>query len=476
MFRFELYDFQEYAINETMTIEITADGRRVYIENVMWEKSRQMGMSWTGMAIQLWGLLFDSGWASLNQNRKESKVDDGGEGSTTDSLMGKLRFMYDNLPEWIKDFAPVSFKFLEARNRRTGAFVHGESANVNSGRGGTYKMVFQDEDAFIPASEIVFAAVRHGCKRGIVKNSTPNGKGNCFYRIKQLENTTFKKLRFHWSQHPVFGHEQSTLEGKITSPWYEVQCSDMTVEDIAQELDISYDKSVQARVFPEFSQEQNVLRDPFQKAYDPERELHLDFDYGVSDPTSVGFMQMYDDTMVYIAEYESSGIVSVHVEAIKGILSSIGYTGRHEDLVCHGDPSGSNTDPITGTSVVAEYGEAGIIINHEQTGVKAGIDKVRVRLKQRKILVNESCLHTINCFENCRWKTDKAGGVVPGQTKYLHDWTSHAMDRIRYKVMILFPTEDNSEDAFLQFMREEVEAGAINPGRLQETMLEGLEE
>jgi hypothetical protein len=51
-----------------------------------------------------------------------------------------------------------------------------------------------------------------------------------------------KFIRLHWSAHPFY-----------TKEWYDWKTKSMTIEQVAQELEISYDASVSGRVYPRFA-------------------------------------------------------------------------------------------------------------------------------------------------------------------------------------------------------------------------------
>lgn len=79
-----------------------------------------------------------------------------------------------------------------------------------------------------------------GC---IIYNSTPLGKFNEYYRMRLLAlDKKMKHIRLHWSLNPMY-----------TKEWYEWRTKAMTAEQIAQELEISYDASVTGRVYPRFA-------------------------------------------------------------------------------------------------------------------------------------------------------------------------------------------------------------------------------
>lgn len=104
--------------------------------NVFVEKSRQMGVSWLIMAIFLYGWLFH-GHKYHVISQKETDVDKIGD---MRSLFEKLRFMINNLPQWMlpegfSKQADTSFnKRMLVSNPMTSASISGESANPNAGR------------------------------------------------------------------------------------------------------------------------------------------------------------------------------------------------------------------------------------------------------------------------------------------------------------------------------------------------------
>ncbi len=179
--RFRLYKYQRRFVKKLYK-------KYLKQENILDEKTRQMGLSWLYMAFFLWGLLFDSGFSGFVMSYKERLVDDGGSESTLDSLLGKLRFMSDYLGRDAEsniingDVSRLSqdlhFKYLRVVNKKTGAYLVGSSANPNAGRGGSYRIGLWDETASTPKSEIIFPAF-HQAVRCQCLNSTVEVKGMC---------------------------------------------------------------------------------------------------------------------------------------------------------------------------------------------------------------------------------------------------------------------------------------------------------
>ena len=82
---------------------------------------------------------------------------------------------------------------------------------------------------------------------------------------KDFVHLTIKKHRLHWSKHPL-----------KTNEWYELQKKRRTRLEIAKELDISYDDSVEGAVYTDFT---NLVRvKPLE--YDPSLKTYTSWDFG----------------------------------------------------------------------------------------------------------------------------------------------------------------------------------------------------
>lgn len=107
--------------------------------------------------------------------------------------------MISNLPQWMlpdgfsKSMGTTYNKFCAlSRPDNTGS-ITGESANPNASRGGTYTAILLDEMATMAnAAQINTAAGRATPCR--IYNSTPNGKGNEYYRIRANAEKQYKLL------------------------------------------------------------------------------------------------------------------------------------------------------------------------------------------------------------------------------------------------------------------------------------------
>ena len=419
--RFRLFDFQKETLERLVNIRRNS----ISFNNTLIEKCRQMGLSWLLTALELWAISFWDGVSILNLSRKEDEVDDGGDKATFKSLHGKIKFMHDRLPSFLK--ANLVFKFLTIRHDDRDSFIRGESANPNAGRGGTFKFILVDEAAHVPKSESVFESIKQACKRGICLNSTPNGKGNVFARIRFSKKTTFNVVTLSWRLHP---HRDDH--------WYELQKLDMTDEQVAQELDISYERSVKGRVYPEFDYALHVMSGI---NYNPHLPVYVSWDFGLRDATSLLAYQIDSfDNVILFWELENSN------KTIDWYAKRLREQPFYHGIIQHfGDPAGKQKNLITGYSVIQELAVShGIRVTTRTSSV---VDKIRAVKKflqsgingrtGPRFIVSSRCTNFIDCIVNYKYPEEKDGrelNEVP-----LHDWTSHCMNSFEYFVINKFP-------------------------------------
>ncbi len=266
-----LYDFQEEAV--------LLLANSINKEDVLIEKSRDMGASWICILVLFWLWLFSRKKISiLLVSRVEAYVDDT---ENPKALMWKWDYILRNLPNWMK---PKGYRESEHRRRlhiynpETGSVCDGESTNQNVARGDRRTVILLDEFAAVEQGDGVLRATRDATNCRIF-NSTPCGTGNAFYDVRQ---TNIRKLRLHWSSHPLknIGLYMSgddgclnvldkkgfpddykpILDGKLRSVWYDRECERATnAREIAQEIDIDYLGS--GHQFFSASAVQNAIRD-----------------------------------------------------------------------------------------------------------------------------------------------------------------------------------------------------------------------
>jgi hypothetical protein len=249
---FILYEYQEEALKEIFS----AIGRR----DLLVEKSRDMGATWLIAMAFLWCWRFKDLRSFLVASAKEELVEKSGDVRT---IYYKIDFALQNLPKWM---LPRGFSWNLHRTKRhlenpeNGSVIDGEATTADLTRGDRRHAVLFDEFASVANGHKVLAASRDVSKCRLF-NSTPKGTDNAFYTL--IDKDKIRKLRFHWTQHPVkaaglyttdeHGHlkildpdgypadYQPILNGKLRSPWYDNECDRAaTLQEIAQEIDIDY--------------------------------------------------------------------------------------------------------------------------------------------------------------------------------------------------------------------------------------------
>jgi hypothetical protein len=450
------------------------DRARIEGKWIFQDKSRQMGESWLLMALILHGVVFEDQFSALVTHRKEVEVDDGGAGSTTKSLLGRLRFMYESLPPFLRlapgtDSGALEIKHLLVRNEGRGSYVVGEGSSPNIGRGASFRVWLGDEWAHTEQSESAAASVNEAVDVGIL-NSTPQGEGNHFARTKNIlakpRSASEEQLRerylvnrVHWSEHPQYsiGIERDA-EGRLTSPWYRRACANLTDDLAAQEYDINYARSLPGRYLPEFAYGRHVPEEPI--------ELHtglwfyLSADHGLADTEIWGLWQTDGESLAELVDEwhtvppgQKTGSDLTSREVADGVLDWLGKWGLTLNRLqgVFPDPSGGARDQTSGQShhqlVQDQWAKRGqrlldgawVPANNE---FAQGIMSTRLLLKGTyagrpfDLRISPRCTLTIDSLQNYRRVVTRDGSVTDRE---LHDWSSHAAAMIRYFSHTLFP-------------------------------------
>lgn len=394
------------------------------------EKSRDMGMSWIFVWVALWYFLFRDGVNILVGSYKEALVDD----RTDDSLFGKMDYSLRTLPNWI---LPKGFRFdkhrtkLKLVNPATGNFITGDTMNPNFGRGSRKTAIFFDEIGSWDYAKEAWESSGDStsCRIG---NSTPKG----YNFMAMLKEQGIDTLTLHWKEHPLKDDE-----------WYAFECARRTEEEVAQELDISYNKSKEGRVYPEWN-DVNVIEGNFD--YNPHQPLYVSWDFGQTDDTAIVWAQIdKGGDLVILDAYKNSGkIIDFYIPFITGVVPSDIYKYTKEDLEViqqhaswsrgthFGDPAGRFTNQVTNTSVIEVLKMNNIIVNFRDdwkdfsTRKTAGKKRIMNGIKLNK---NARTKYFSMCMLNSAYPKVKHEGVEQVRSqKPKHDNFSHFRSSFEY--------------------------------------------
>jgi hypothetical protein len=447
---FDLYDYQEEFVRIFLAEVVKARAGRP--AGLRTEKSRQMGDSWLMMALELYTLGHWPNFRAINISRKEQKVDDGGQNSTADSLHGKIRFMHERLPPGAA--FPLEIRHLSIVNPTMGGTIIGEAATPSAGRGGTFLYGLWDETAATEHSQAIHASFEQAvrCPHYL---STPQGKSNIFAFTRG--SSSLCQVRHHWTVHPQKGADKYLCPGGVLhpgrgelcqggewrSPWYDEQCRRMTPEAIAQELDISYERSTSGRAFPEFDAARHGLT-PL--GVEPGGQFVASIDPGVT-TAAVVLMQFVDvpgvrECRVMEAWKGHDATAQTYAQLIES------WTSIYGAMRVTGDPSGFSRGLAYGKSVFGEMSDRYSI----RVVAPPELKKVSDRIRLVRDLMAERDLGQARAgrfayrgeleafardLEEAKWPTDREGRVT-SETDLEHNEAEHTADALSYGVFFYY--------------------------------------
>jgi len=159
-------------------------------------KSRQLGISTLAAGYSLWLMTFHKDKNVLCIATKQE---------TARNMVTKVKFMYDNLPSWLKVGAEENNKLsLRLSN---GSIIKATSAASDAGRSEAVSLLLIDEASFIENIGEIWASAQQTLATGggAIVLSTPNGVVNWFHqtwaRAENADND-FLPIKLHWYVHP----------------------------------------------------------------------------------------------------------------------------------------------------------------------------------------------------------------------------------------------------------------------------------
>lgn len=406
------------------------------------DKTRQMLMSWLACACFLHRVMVREGYAGLMGSQQADLIDDGGDHSTTDSLFGRIRYIYEHLPEWMREYAPVTFTHMRITCPTRRSYIVGDSRKGNIGRGGTYDDALVDEAAYVELSEASHRSLRPAARR-IIYQSTPNGRKNTFGRIRFNSKTKFRRVSFPWWLHPerreaLYFNE----DGNPRSPWYDEKTADLSDEQRAREYDIDYTTSLAGIVYKEFTHAappRGHVKPRASMQFDPSLPLGIGIDFGHSRKTAAVLVQPCGSTLRVIADYEGRHRgAGPNARDLEALVRSVGFKRPLHLLELIPDPSARVDETGSGHSILSYYQEVGFTnwrfpMLSGPRSVLLGITLVREKFVRHEIEISDSCSVLLDRIEDYRYPTDKATDDIKSNNP-VHDMASHIMDSLRYAV------------------------------------------
>ena len=238
--QFNLYPFQE------KVLKLVQDNPYSIIL-----KSRQLGISTLTAGFSLWMMLFAKDKNILCIATKQE---------TAKNMVTKVKFMYENLPSWLKVDAVENNKLnLRLVN---GSQIKATSASSDAGRSEAVSLLLIDEAAFIENIGEIWASAQQTLATGggCIALSTPYGTGNWFHqtwtRAEARENE-FLPIRLPWDVHPERNKEWRARQDELLGD----------PRLAAQECDCDFNTSGDIVFYPEYIEyyEKSNIKDPLER-------------------------------------------------------------------------------------------------------------------------------------------------------------------------------------------------------------------
>ena len=237
---FNLYPFQEKVLN------LFNDNPYSIIL-----KSRQLGISTLSAGYSLWLMLFNKDKNILCIATKQE---------TAKNMVTKVKFMYENLPSWLKIDAAENNKLnLRLVN---GSQIKATSASSDAGRSEAVSLLLIDEAAFIENIGEIWASAQQTLATGggCIALSTPYGTGNWFHqtwtRAEAAEND-FLPIKLPWYVHPERDEKWRKRQDELLGD----------PRMAAQECDCDFSTSGDIVFYPEYIEyyEKSYIKDPMER-------------------------------------------------------------------------------------------------------------------------------------------------------------------------------------------------------------------
>jgi len=236
---FNLFPFQEQVLKQI-----------IKGEDIIINKSRQLGISTLVSAYSLWLMLFHSDKNILCIATSQLAAQ---------NLITKVVFSYDQLPAWLKVKEHLKSKSL--LKLTNGSQIQAKAATDNAARSEAVSMLIIDEAAFIDNIEKIYVAAQQTLATGgnCIALSSPNGTGNWFYTTfisAQDRHNNFLPIKLPWQVHPERNQE-----------WRDRQDVELGKKNAAQECDAEFTTSGNSVIDTDVLNYyvDNFVKDPLEK-------------------------------------------------------------------------------------------------------------------------------------------------------------------------------------------------------------------
>lgn len=438
------------------------DAQKDFLEN-MWYynvilKARQLGFSTLILIYFLDACLFNSNHSAgvIAQTQND----------TEDLFNNKVKFAYDNLPEWLK-----KAREQEEDSAKALAFDNGSRLVVGvSLRGGTYQKLHVSEYGKIGAKDPLKAKeIKTGAfntltaGQQIFVESTAEGKTGEFYDLcqtarkltdsgKPLARIQPKFFFYNWTWEPRYAASPEEIKYATIKPelrkyfreleeqhgifltdaqkaWYCLKQQQQT-EDMQQEFPSTPEEAFESSLKGAYyTQQMRFLR---QKGfighvpYDPRYPVYTWWDLGLRDLMSIWFHQFINEEHRFIDYHQSSG---QGWDFYAKLLTEKGYNYARHNFPHDGNKRVRHKQVITDMEVALECGIRPIIITPRTDNAHNEVINVCQPILVKCKFDAENCAEGLDQLDNYRRVWNKQ--VAEFEKKAVHDDASHGADAFR---------------------------------------------
>ena len=432
-------------------------------------KTRQLYISTFGMIDLLHKLLYsDKPLQLLVLSEKLALAYDG----TKTSLLGRLRFAYDNLPAHLKQTISIkTHPQVVFSNPANGVTIIGSATAPDTGRGNSWDEVWVDEYAFHDpyiAKELLSSLIPNSRKIRVV--STPRGR-NHYYRL--IQDAWNKKNKF-----VVCDYDYKDLglleEDKARYDFMVAMCEKMLPADREREMNRSFDETQEGRVF-DFIKEDLIINEPIPAYGDimlKDKVGGMDFGIGDDTALTLGFKEGEECRIYYTFAMNNLLPEAFYDKVVLDLMELFGCNEiqakqllRDTEIYC--DMSGNNRIQTHDTTLIKDYRKVGLtkLKPAPRVSIKDGILSIHKKVDIKTIKeYNSVKLSVIDNLYLCHYPTSRTTGVITSYDKYEHDSTafsSHIVDAVRYLCYCL------SRNLGLYSHNEEVKTQGIHNSRIK---------
>lgn len=379
-------------------------------------KARRLGLSWLVLAYALWLAFFrDNCYIPIFSTGEKA----------AGRHIGRVKFMYQNLPEWLKADNPLVRDSIMSLEFKNGSILEAFADTENAARGEGATLAVVDEHAWQSWARQNWPAIKPIIDGGgqMVIVSTAKTKADLFADLWAKAKRGLNKFIAVFLPYDARPDRDEA--------WWESEKNEYPDEALFYReyprTEADAFRSPEGQFFDSWDGMAHILKVPYKPH--PNWPVYVAVDFGYNYPAVLWIQEDPVGRIYIFAELLPSKVTTAELaEMIKlkkvelGIEKIAGY-------FC--DPAGKAKTAATGESEIAIMRSLGITMTSITSGVKDGCDLIRVKLKENLIFVCPTCSRVIQAFEDLVRDVDKAGNLR--SENYIKDGINdHPMDGFRY--------------------------------------------